>query len=155
MLRFKAFENNLHKPFGETNKDPYVDCVRRGLNFLLSMALPVNIPPEDPYGGDTNGNGIGIACWDWQYGGREMYEVGIAMMAIVSSDTPGRVAVTGPAGVIGRTYRDIVQDMADYCAWAQNDEVLGEPGIYLYNLTSASETRVTPVTSALNPSCVQ
>ena len=140
----QAFENNLHKPFGETNKDPYVDCVSRGLNFLLSMALPVTIPPEDPYGGDTNGNGIGIACWDWQNGGREMYEVGIAMMAIVSSDTPARVAVTGPVGVIGRTYRDIVQDMADYCAWAQNDavEVTTVPGIYVYDLSSSTQSRI-------------
>jgi branched-chain amino acid transport system substrate-binding protein len=141
----QAFENNLHKPFGDPSIDPYVDCVRRGLHFCLSMAYPVAIPPGDPYGGDTNGNGIGIACHDWMYGGREMYEIGIAMMAMVSSDTPGRVAVTGPADVIGRTYFDIVQDMADYCAWGQNDDidVTVFPGIYQYQLSTGSTSQVT------------
>jgi beta propeller repeat protein len=141
----QAFENNLHKPFGELSKDPYVDCVQRGLNFLFTMAYPVTIPADDPYGGDTNGNGFGIACHDWEQGGREMYEVGIAMMAIVSSDTPGRVTVTGPANVIGRTYQDITQDMADYCAWAQNDAIEDgsiEPGLYMYDLTNSTQSLV-------------
>ena len=142
----QSFENNLHKPFGDPAKDPYVDCVRRGLNYLLSMARPVEIPPEDPYGGDTNGNGIGIACCDWETGGGdEMYEIGIAMMAIVSSDTPGRRAVTGPDGVIGRTYQEILQDMADYCAWAQNDANTVDPdiqGIYLYDLSTSTQRHI-------------
>jgi beta propeller repeat protein len=142
----QSFENNLHKPFGDPAKDPYVDCVRRGLNYILSMARPIEIPPEDPYGGDTNGNGIGIACCDWETGGGdEMYEIGIAMMAIVSSDTPGRRAVTGPDGVIGRTYQEILQDMADYCAWAQNDANTVDPdiqGIYLYDLSTSTQRHI-------------
>lgn len=141
----QAFENNLHKPYGDPTKDPYVDCVRRGLNYLLSMAAPVDIPPEDPYGGDTNGNGIGIGCYDWETGGHPVYQVGIAMMAIVSSDTPGRVAVTGPDGVIGRTYQEIVQDMADYCAWAQNDPIPVDgsiQGIYVYDVATDTQTHI-------------
>jgi beta propeller repeat protein len=142
----QSFENNLHKPFGDPAKDPYVDCVRRGLNYILSMARPVEIPPEDPYGGDTNGNGIGIACCDRETGGGdEIYEIGIAMMAIVSSDTPGRRAVTGPDRVIGSTYQEILQDMADYCAWAQNDANSVDPdiqGIYLYDLSTSTQRHI-------------
>jgi len=92
------------------------DAVRRGLNYLTSKMHKVTVPADD---GDTNGNGFGIACYDAY--SHEMYEIGIAMMAIVSSDTPGKVAVAGPSGVVGRTYREIVQDMADFCAYAQND----------------------------------
>ena len=114
----QAFENNLHKPFGDPAKDPYVDTVKRGLNFLTRMAYPVNIPSDD---GDTNGNGIGIGCDDWEWWPERIYEIGMAMMAIVSSDLPGHHATIGPDNVIGRTYKEIVQDMADYCAWAQNE----------------------------------
>jgi|GEM_PF-2071231 len=117
----EAFENNLHKPIGDPTKDPYVDCVRRGLNYLTSMMEVVTITD-----GDTNGNGIGISCyWAWD---QEIYEAGMAMMAIVSSDTPGYEALAGPAGVIGRTLRDIVQDMADFLAFAQNDSGFHEGG---------------------------
>jgi len=144
----QAFENNLHKPFGDPTKDPYVDCVRRGLNYLLSMANPVEIPLGDPYGGDTNSNGIGIECYDWETGGgrRQMYEVGMALMAIVSSDTPGRIAETGPENVIGRTYREIAQDMVDYCSWAQNDPIPVDgsiQGIYMYDLLTSTQTHIT------------
>ena len=113
----QAFENNMHKPYGNPTKDPYVETVRRGLNYLTTKMEKVDgIPADD---GDTNGNGFGIACYDESY--VEMYEIGIAMMAIISSDTPGREAVAGPDGVIGRTYSEIMQDMADFCAYAQND----------------------------------
>jgi hypothetical protein len=116
------------------------------INYILSMAHPVDIPSEDPYGGDTNGNGIGIACYDRETGGDdEIYEIGIAMMAIVSSDTPGRRAVTGPEGVIGFTYQEILQDMADYCAWAQNDAITVDPGIqgiYLYDLVTGEQRHI-------------
>jgi len=118
----QAFENNGHKPFGDPTKDPYVDCVRRGLNYLTLNAYKVSIPADD---GDTNGNGFGLTCHHPGYSGHEMYEIGMAMMAIVSSDTPGRVAVAGPDGVIGRTYQEIVQDMADFCAYAQNGPETG------------------------------
>ena len=118
----QAFENNLHKPFGDPTKDPYVDCVRRGLNYLIAQMYKVDITSDD---GDTNGNGYGLACHDPSVPWCEMYEIGMAMMAIVSSDTPGRVAVVGAEGVVGRTYREIVQDMADFCAYAQNGPEAG------------------------------
>jgi len=43
------------------------------------------------------------------------------MDAIIASGTPAAVAVTGPTDVVGRTYKDIVQDMVDYYSWAQFD----------------------------------
>src|SRR5690606_34164587 len=39
----------------------------------------------------------------------------------------GRIATTGPANVIGRSYADIVQDMCDAYAWGQYDAD-GAPG---------------------------
>ena len=134
----QAFENNMHKPYGEPSKDPYVDAVRRGLNYLTSKMHKVTVPADD---GDTNGNGFGIACYDAY--SHEMYEIGIAMMAIVSSDTPGKVAVAGPSGVVGRTYREIVQDMADFCAYAQNDGGFKDGGWRYQRNYSSSDNSVT------------
>ncbi|MBL7120274.1 MAG: hypothetical protein ISS53_06280, partial [Dehalococcoidia bacterium] len=113
----EAFEANNHNAAGDPTEDPYVDCVRRGLNYLTSKMEVVDLS-LDP-ASDTNGNDIGISCYDDI--NHEMYEVGMAMIAIVGSGTPERVAEAGPGGVIGRTYHDIVQDMADFMAIAQND----------------------------------
>ena len=134
----QAFENNLHKPYGDPNKDPYVDCVRRGLNYLTSQMFPVSIPATD---GDTNSNGIGISCY--YAAGHEMYEIGMAMMAIVGSDTPGRTAPSGPTGVSGRTYFELLQDMADFCAYAQNEGTYYEGGWRYQRNYSSSDNSVT------------
>lgn len=134
----QAFENNLHKPYGDLNKDPYVDCVRRGLNYLTSMMFPVSIPIDD---GDTNSNGIGVRCYHTS--GVEMYEMGMAMMAIVGSDTPGRTAPSGPAGVVGRTYWELLQDMADFCAYAQNEGAYYGGGWRYQPNSSSSDNSVT------------
>jgi hypothetical protein len=43
------------------------------------------------------------------------------MDMLIASADPTALTTTGPANVIGRTYRDIVQDMVDWYAWAQKD----------------------------------
>ena len=43
------------------------------------------------------------------------------MDAIVASGTPDAIAPTGGANVIGRKYKDIVQDMVDGYAYGQTD----------------------------------
>lgn len=134
----QAFQNNLHKPHGDPSKDPYVDCVRRGLNYLTSQMFPVSIPLND---GDTNSNGIGISCYHAY--SHEMYEIGMAMMAIVGSDTPGRKAPSGPTGVVGRTYWELVQDMADFCAYAQNEGAYYGGGWRYQRNYSSSDNSVT------------
>jgi len=73
---------------------------------------------------DYNVNGIGVGISS----GRPLYEIGMVIMAIVASGAPGRIATTGPANVVGRTYKDILEDMADYCAWAQNEAGNGRGG---------------------------
>ncbi|MEL7450290.1 MAG: PKD domain-containing protein, partial [Pseudomonadota bacterium] len=65
------------------------------------------------------------------------YQSGMFMDAVIASGTPGAVATTGPAGIIGRTYGDIVQDMVDYYAWSQNDSG-AEIGGWIYNPSNNS-----------------
>ncbi len=89
---------------------------------------------------DTNGNGIGIGAWN--YAGHTMYECGIATMAVSASGAPDTLTTTGPVNVIGRTYRDVAQDMVDYLAFAQ-DEGGGRGGWhYSPNDSSSSDNSI-------------
>ncbi len=121
-----AFEVNAHLPINDTNEDIYAEYVQAGLDYLFTRFYSTSVPvqgagdPEDDAPGNTDHNGIGIGV----NSSRSGYETGMAMMAIVASGplgspAPDLVATTGPANVNGRTYRDIVIDMVDWCAWAQ------------------------------------
>ncbi len=111
-LAIQAFEKSNSLPGGDPARDPYVDLVQRGLNYLMSRCTTRPITAAQ---GDS-GNLIAIACTHTITARRDNYEAGIAMMALASSHSPDRTALLGPAGVGGRTYRDIVQDMAEYYA---------------------------------------
>lgn len=127
----QAFEVNDHLANGPA-ADPYTDDVKRGLArlFAFIQAQPVvsktynyNAPPACPaapctYTFDGNKNGQA----DFAYGdnlGRGFYEGGQFIDAIVASGTPTSVAPTGPAGVIGQTYQNVVQDLVDGYAYCQ------------------------------------
>jgi RHS repeat-associated protein len=131
-LAILAMENNGHLPTGNPAKDPYVEDVTRGLNYLFTQMVVVPIsedPSLCPYGNpDTSGDGVGIRINSSRY----TYEIGPAMMAIAASTTPNAVAPTGPAMVIGRTYKQILTDMVDMCAWGQDDTGTGRGG-WRYN----------------------
>ncbi len=130
-----AFEANGHRENGDAD-NPYTETVDRGMKYmfgrLIAEAIGVQtlnpLPPEvtrsdDP---DSNGNGNGIRTDARVIGGiygsyDPPYQLGMVMDAIVASGTPGALATTGPAGVIGESYGDIVQDMVDWYAMGQSD----------------------------------
>lgn len=132
-----AFENRGHKPCTkDLNLDLVVDAadraiwekdhiyartVHKGLDYAISTLTSYAV--SAPY--DSNGNGVWIAD---NYGptgaNRGPYKIGMYMMALVgagdlASGAPNLVATTGPANVIGKTYRTLVEDMVDYCDYAQ------------------------------------
>lgn len=113
----QAFFVNGHLETGDANQDPYVSTVIRGMNDLLTRLKTYNIGLQAYGDPDTNGNGIGLSVNE----GSEIYQLGQIMDAIVAGGRPELIARTGPANVKGRTYRDIVQDMADQYAWGQHD----------------------------------
>lgn len=136
-LAVLAFENNGHLPSGDPIADPYVAFVELGLDYIFSQAhaIPIGVQPAgDP---DTNANGFGV-----YFGSNPLYETGIVMMTIVASQAPDRVAATGPANVIGRTYYDILVDVVDYVAWAQAD-VLPWRGGWRYVPNDGADNSVT------------
>ena len=124
----EAFELQGHLPSGDRNEDPYVETVQRGLNYLFNQFYTYSISQDATYcplgNPDANGNGIGLACFS---GGisQQIYESGMALMTISSSGAPNRIASTGSSNVVGRAYKDIVQDMVDFMAWGQSDPYTG------------------------------
>lgn len=122
-----AFEVNGHLATGNP-ANPYTETVSRGLNrlfqYLTTRAIGLqnngigsNLNP------DSNGNGYGV----YVNQGNPYYQGGMLIDAIVASGTPQAVALLGQAGsganpgIVGRTYKSIVQDMVDDHAWAQYD----------------------------------
>ncbi|HRD94879.1 MAG TPA: PKD domain-containing protein [Rubrivivax sp.] len=119
-----AFFVNGHLETG-ADANPYTDTVRRGMKRLFSLLSVSNIPMSKTYPApigtvnpDSNANGIAIyANADGSY----TYASGIYMTAIVASGTPDAITSTGPGNVIGRRYKDIVQDMVDGYAYGQTN----------------------------------
>lgn len=123
-----AFENQGHLPINDYDEDIYAEYVQAGLDYLTSIlrtqAIGVQAygDPEEIVPGNADANGIGVYPGNCYPG----YETGMVMMALVGagpngSDGPNLIAPNGPAGVVGRTYRELVVDMVDFCAWAQNE----------------------------------
>jgi hypothetical protein len=116
----QAFEVNSHLETGSA-ADPYTDDVARGLKALFAnmtggfnpggvFTVPGGCAtPPCPINPDANGNHLALRISS----GSQNYEDGMVMDAIVASGTPTAVTVTGPAGVTGRMYKDVIQDMVD------------------------------------------
>ena len=116
-----AFFVNGHLETGDPN-NPYTETVQRGMRRLFTLLTATAIgnqtypAPIGTVNPDSNGNGLAIyTAESYTYAG------GIYMDAIVASGTPDAVAPTGAANVVGRKYKDIVQDMVDGYAYGQSD----------------------------------
>ena len=108
-----------HKVNGDYDSNPYVEDVRRALNFCLFYTASYSIAAQPAGDPDVNGNGIGLYSAQMSV----LYETGIVLMALANSGDSSVVAAPGfsdPA-VAGRTYGAIVQDMVDFLAFAQNE----------------------------------
>jgi hypothetical protein len=116
VLKFETHAMDM----GKSPLDPsyvYATNVQKGLDYIFSKAIVYAIGPQPAGDPDTNGNGIGIGAWNY----RAMYECGIATMAVSASGAPDAVTTNGSVNVIGRTYKDVAQDMVDFIAFAQNE----------------------------------
>lgn len=112
VLKFetRAIELDLD-PMGEDFE--YSTQVINGLAYIISNAHDQPISPEPAGDPDSNGNSKGIyfnqsPCGPWH----DIYNTGIAMMAIAASGHP-------------ELYSSLLQDAVDYMAWAQADDTCG------------------------------
>jgi hypothetical protein len=102
-----------------------------GQFFYNPGATSCTSPPcTITYDGNSNGQMI----YENDSEGEPIYETSPYLDALVASETPASVAVTGPAGVLGATYKNIVQDILDFYGYGQyeDDYDLGNPAYPSY-----------------------
>lgn len=106
------------RPDRDYAADPYVESVQRGLNYILAGNTSAAAISNQTHGvPDYNLNGIGIL-----FGPNDTYTNGICGVSVAASGTPARQSLVGSSAfVLGRTYKDIVQDMAEWFAYGQAD----------------------------------
>jgi hypothetical protein len=88
----------------------YAAEVADGLAYIMANAHTQDIGMEPAGNPDGDGDGIGVYFTDC--GWHEIYNTGIAMMALAASGHP-------------ELYGDTLQDAVDYMAWAQADPDCG------------------------------
>jgi hypothetical protein len=118
-LAIKKFEHDAILRGYPSPFDPgymYHEVVERGFYYLFDKAATVSISVQTHGDPDSDGDGIGVA-----FAGGSTYETGIALMAIVESNTPGRVVDRPGSAVDGWTYYDVAVDVMDWLAYAQTD----------------------------------
>ena len=128
----QAFQVNGHLELGDVRKNPYVETVARGLRFTTTRLAPAAIGSQTYGDPDSNVNGIGVQTVE----ARPMYEMGQVMDSIIASGSRSSYAITGPAGVAGRSYFDLVTDMVDMYAWGQTDYTSSQGGGWQYSWNS-------------------
>jgi hypothetical protein len=128
-LEDRAFELGYDGPFDPDY--PFKGNVENGLNYLLPYASTVAITPQLAGDPDTDGDGVGV------YVSNRVYDSGVLMMAIAAGRDPTRVVAAGP--LAGRTYGDVLQDMADWMAYAQTDTGNGRGGWYYSAVNGGSD----------------
>lgn len=102
----------------------YHENVTRGLGYLFANAHTIKIGMQTHGNPDSDGNGIGIYFNSTASGSRD-YESSIALMAIVSTNAPDRIATVESKDW---TYRQIAANIIDFLAYAQADGGQGEGG---------------------------
>ncbi|MEI6244384.1 MAG: thrombospondin type 3 repeat-containing protein, partial [Acidobacteriota bacterium] len=120
----QAFEVNGHRESGDATKDPFVNDVARGLRWLQQDITRVAIAAQPGGNPDSNGNGYGLN----DPSGEPVYIDGQIVDAFVASGTPTKTATIGTE--VGRTYKDIVQDLMDAYQFGQNEN---NQGGWIYN----------------------
>ena len=107
-----AFENEGHFPGGGTQ---YASVVEKGLDWMFTRAYVTDITPQPDGDPDSDGDGKGVYFNYNQLG----YETGMCLLCIIASNSPDRVVQTGQCA--GWTYREVVEDIVDFFAYAQHD----------------------------------
>jgi hypothetical protein len=82
-----------------------------------------------------DGNGDGQTIYSNDGSGEPVYTGGPFMDALVASGNGGATAPTGPSGVLGLTYKNIVQNMNDWysaCQWYDDYDPGNQPGFNGY-----------------------
>src|ERR1035438_5120460 len=93
------------------------NCLGTATRVYYNSGATSCMSPNCTFTFDGNTNGQMIYSSDGS--GEPIYTGGPFMDALVASGTPGATAPTGGSGVLGATYKDVVQDMTDWYSACQ------------------------------------
>jgi hypothetical protein len=126
VLKFEDHAAGLKKnPF-----DPdymYHQEVEDGWNYLSTRLFTDSLTYQSGNNPEqyTDNDSLGIR-FDSFWGTHSSYETGIVMMALQASASPDRVFPNHPS--CATTFKDVLEDCVDWCAWAQCDSGDGRGG---------------------------
>jgi hypothetical protein len=132
-----AFENHGHLGRNDADQDIYAETVQKGLDYLFSYMYSQGASNVVNTYSDINNNGISLYCYT-----TGLYDVGITTMAIAGSASPAEIV--GPAGstaVRGKSYKEVLEDMVDFIAYAQHDSG-GATGGWRYSPNGGADNSV-------------
>ena len=98
-----------------TTADP--TCAAHGGQYFYNAGATSCTSPPCTFTFDGNKNGQMIYSNDGS--GEPIYTTSPFLDALVAAGTPTATAPTGPNGIVGQTYQNIVQDILDYYAYSQ------------------------------------
>jgi hypothetical protein len=134
-LAVLAFENNGHRPVaGNIDDDIYVECAQKGLQYVLNHGHTEAIAPQSAGNPDVDADGKGICFYSDAGSGYRTYETGIVMMTMVGIGSPETgapdsvVSSTSSADINGHTCAQVLRDVVDWCAWAQEENSVWRGG---------------------------
>jgi hypothetical protein len=134
-----AFLVNGHKPDSDpANPNPYAETVLRGINGTLVGIHTDSTPASKSTSRGTfkpDGNNNGLNIYTAQ---SDMYQGGMVMDMLVATGLPDRIAANGGSGIIGSTYKNIVQDMMDRYTKCQTNGYGGHNGGWRYGCDYSS-----------------
>ncbi|MCA9546100.1 MAG: hypothetical protein KC613_16965, partial [Myxococcales bacterium] len=135
----QALLNRGHRPEIDPAIDPYSEDVRWIVYELMRRPTQVNIAGDQAgENADVNGNGIGIRFYgEENYGGGPQLEL-VASAGMLDEVVPADIGAA--AGFAGRTFREIVEDGAEYFYWSQSQIAFngGFAGGWDYNVNGAA-----------------
>jgi hypothetical protein len=98
-----------------TTADP--TCTGHGGQYFYNSAATSCTSPPCTFTFDGNKNGQMIYSNDGS--GEPIYTSSPFVDALIAAGTPSATAPTGPAGIVGQTYQNIIQDILDYYAYSE------------------------------------
>lgn len=129
-----AFENQGHLPANDIDTDIYAEYVKLGLDWLFASSHVGVVDIGMQLAGDPDANGDGKGT----YVTSNNYANGIALLAIVASNTPDAVITSGPQTYVnGVTYRQFMINAADCLVWSQTDTTRAGRGGWRYSSSTA------------------
>ena len=121
-LAVLAFEDYGHRETNDAtvdNSDIYAYVVKMGLRMITAY-LATESAGNDPANGQYDLNNDLLRVYSTGTGSRSLYETGILAMTIANTATPAVVVGScGSAAIRGMTYKQVLEDVIDWLAYAQ------------------------------------